>query len=63
MKEVQMCPNCNADHIEKFRELLEEKGITLEEGCIGQCGITTPICAVDDDIIEADTVEELVEKI
>lgn len=63
MKEVQMCPNCNEEFIEKFKELMEAKGIEVEEGCIGKCGTITPICLVDGVEIEGDTVEELAEKI
>ncbi|SHI62470.1 Protein of unknown function [Clostridium cavendishii DSM 21758] len=63
MKEVQMCPNCNEEFIAKFKEMMEEKGVEIEEGCIGQCGTSTPICLVDGEVVEADTVEELAAQI
>ena len=47
MKKVQMCATCNEEFIEMFTELMEAKGVEVEEGCIGQCGTTTPICLVD----------------
>lgn len=63
MKNVQMCPNCNCDNIDKFEKLMLNKGIQISKGCIGQCGDTSPIAFVDGDIVTADTVEELAESI
>ncbi len=63
MKEVQMCATCNEDFIETFKELMEARGIDVEECCIGQCGTATPICLVNGEVVEAYTVEELAEKI
>ena len=66
---VRMCQRCNGDFIEKFRQLLEGKNVSLETKCVGEgkCGTATPFCRVDKKdekiILEAATVEELAAQI
>jgi len=63
MKTIEMCPACNAEFIDEFEEKLEKKGYTLDTICTGQCGLTTPVALVDGEVVEADTIDELIEKI
>ena len=63
MQNITMCPYCNDKHIKEFEKLLEEKNIKLNKDCIGQCEKNTPVCLVDDKVIEVDTVSDLVTKL
>lgn len=62
---VRMCQKCNGEFVEKFKELLEGKNVSLETKCVGggKCGTETPFCRIDKKdekiILEAATVEEL----
>lgn len=64
---VEVCMN-NENH-EKIEEILKEKDSSIEvdvQGCLGHCHVCATgkaFAFVDGDAIEADSVEELVDKI
>ncbi|QNO14694.1 DUF1450 domain-containing protein [Alkalicella caledoniensis] len=55
---VRICPDCCNIDIDK----LEKLGLEIVEECIGVCG-TEFVAYVDDELIEADSEGELIEKI
>jgi len=67
MKEVKVCENNFQFGTDKVKEKLEalEGFVVEEEGCCGQCGecYEGPYALVDDEVVTAESAEELLEKI
>ncbi|WP_352420537.1 DUF1450 domain-containing protein [Proteiniborus sp.] len=66
MARVQFCENNYEQGAEEVIQKLENDGIEFEvESCLGYCGecAMEPFALVDDELIEADTPDELYNKI
>lgn len=66
MVEIKFCENNYAQGAEEVTKKLEKDGIDFEvEPCLGYCGDCAmgPFALVDDEFIQADTSDELYDKI
>lgn len=66
MKKVQLCENNFSHGTEDIIAKLRNENIDVEvESCLGYCGecAVGPIALVDDELVLADTAEELYESI
>lgn len=66
MKKVQFCENNFSHGTEELVDKLKKENIDVEvESCLGYCGecAVSPIALVDDELIVADSPEELYESI
>lgn len=66
--EVKFCENNFSFDTEEVAKILQEKYKNIEvsvEGCLGYCGdcAVGPYALVDDEMIQADTADELLKKI
>jgi uncharacterized protein YuzB (UPF0349 family) len=64
--EIKFCENNYSQGAEDVIKKLESDGVSLEvESCLGYCGDCAmgPFALVDDDLIQADTPDELYDKI
>jgi len=64
--EIKFCESNFGEGVEEVMKKLEGEGIEYEvEPCLGYCGecAMNPIAVVDDELIEADTPDELYHKI
>ncbi|MBB6218605.1 uncharacterized protein YuzB (UPF0349 family) [Anaerosolibacter carboniphilus] len=66
MAEVKFCENNFGHGTDDIAERLKNEGISVEiEPCLGYCGdcAVGPFALVDDEFVQADSPEELYEKI
>lgn len=57
---IRICPNCSHVEIEKIKCIVGDSNVDV--GCIGECG-TEFKAYVKDELIEANSAEELIETI
>jgi uncharacterized protein YuzB (UPF0349 family) len=66
MAEIKFCENNYSQGVEEVIKKLQSDGVNVEvESCIGYCGDCAmgPIALVNDDLVQADTPDELYSKI
>ncbi|AOT69013.1 DUF1450 domain-containing protein [Geosporobacter ferrireducens] len=66
MAEIKFCENNFGHGTDEIVDKLKNEGIEPEvESCLGYCGdcAVGPFALVDDELVQADTAEELYEKI
>lgn len=66
MAEIKFCENNFGEGAEQVMEKLKNDGIEFEvESCLGYCGdcAMKPIALVDDELVDAETPDELYDKI
>lgn len=66
MAEIKFCETNFAEGVEEVMKKLEEEGIDYEvEACLGYCGDCAmgPIALVDDELVTAETTDELYKEI
>ena len=62
MKKVQFCENNFSYGTEEIADKLRDEGFEVEvESCVGYCGdcAVGPFALVDDELVQADTADEL----
>ncbi len=62
---IKICERCHSNDLIKLRELAQMSGYILhtEYSCLYKCGSTNTYCKYNDELIEADTPNELWDKI
>lgn len=66
MAEIKFCESNFNEGVEEVMKKLEDEGISFEvEPCLGYCGECAmgPIATIDDELVEAETTDELYDKI